>query len=91
VTPPSIAKFIADCLHMASGHARLDDYFALELLWGSGRSGARGRGWVNYAAPRILAIFPPLLAVVASILAPLLAIFAPFFAALHPRSLRRAL
>jgi hypothetical protein len=42
---------------------------------------------VNYAAPRILAIFPPLLAVVAPIFAPLLAVLAPFFAALHPRGL----
>ena len=46
---------------------------------------------VNYAAPRILAIFAPFLAVVAPIFAPLLAVFAAFFAALHPRGLRRAL
>src|SRR6516225_6667745 len=94
VMPSSVRDGSRKCHHRVSphvrGHARLDDYFALELLWGSGRS-ARGRGWVNYAAPRILAIFAPLLAVVAPIFATLLAVITPFFAAFHPRSLRLGL
>jgi hypothetical protein len=69
------------------GHARLDDHFALELLRSGGRSAARGRGLVNYAAPRILAVFPPLLPVIAPVLAPFLAVIAPFFATFHPRRL----
>jgi hypothetical protein len=63
--------------------------FALELLRGSGRgrSAARGRWLINYAAPRVLAIFAPLLAVIAPVLSPFLAVLAAFFAAFHPRRL----
>ena len=77
----------------ARGHARLDDHFMLELLRasGRGRSGACGRGLVNYAASFIAPVFAPLFAVIAPVLAPFLAVLAPFFATFHPRSLRRAL
>ena len=44
-------------------------------------------GWVDYAAPRILAVFTPLLAVIAPVLAPFLAVIASFFATFHPRRL----
>jgi hypothetical protein len=65
--------------------------FTRKLLRGGGRSAARGGGLVNYAAPRILAVFAPLLAVIAPVLAPFLAVIASFFATFHPRSLRCAL
>ena len=42
---------------------------------------------VNYAAPRILAIFAPVLTIVAPIFAPVLTIVPPIFAAFHPWSL----
>jgi hypothetical protein len=55
---------VAEMAHIAiwyplisRGHLRLDNlYFAARTI-----SAARGRGLVNHAAPRILAIFPPLL------------------------------
>jgi hypothetical protein len=57
----------------------------LELLRvsGRGRSGARGRGLVNYAAPFIAPVFAPLFAVIAPVFAPFLAVLAAFFATLH--------
>jgi hypothetical protein len=58
-----------------------------KLLRGSGRSAARGRGFVDYTAPLIAPIFAPLLAVIAPIFAAFLAVFAPLFAAFHPRGL----
>jgi hypothetical protein len=78
--------------HLRAGMAA-ERPFALELLRGSGswRSAARGRGLINYAAPLIAPVFAPLFAVIAPVFAPFLALFAPFLAALHPRSLRRAL